>query len=285
MTMQKYTPPPAPLMKAFEYCRDSVFILDRSERIVFVNTTFLEATGCGEEDLLQSPFGQTGYGRALLDGKRDCGAKLGADGEWRGEVLSRDASGGERWERAVLARTVEGDDVFFVGVCRDVTEERRFEEESAAMSLDDPSLGVPLIVFMDRLSQALSWAERAKKVVGVVVVRFNGADKGDGSDLLGREGGADEIIRRLRALLRRRDAVTRLDAEEFAIVLDAMAQPENMRRVLSRLREELTSVWSFGGFEWKPSAMMGTAEYPANGGDADALLDTAVYSLRPVEEY
>lgn len=92
------------------------------------------------------------------------------------------------------------------------------------------------------------------------------------------------IASRLRACVRTPDVVARLAGDEFAILLDAVAETAEAEQVASRVLEALHQPLTVGGRELEPSASIGVALGHAGGQQrADGLLrdaDRALYRAK-----
>ncbi len=139
-------------------------------------------------------------------------------------------------------------------------------------------------LFVDRLHQALVYAQRHQRVVVVAFLNLNKFKSFN--DSLGREFGDQLLLimaERLRSCVRKADTVARLGADEFALILHYRAGEEishyTMRQVFSGMNQPI----SLNGREYTITSSIGFAVYPQNGEDADTLLknaDTAMYRAK-----
>lgn len=136
----------------------------------------------------------------------------------------------------------------------------------------------------DRLNQALVYARRANRVVGVMMLdldRFKTVN-----DSLGHSQGdrlLQVVAERLNGCVRDGDTVARLGGDEFVVVLADMEAAEDIvpvaHKILQALAEpvELSGQWQAG------STSLGVAVYPRDAEDVDTLLsyaDTAMYRAK-----
>ncbi len=109
--------------------KDSVWITDLDERILFVNTAFLETYGYAEEELLGKPLSFLRSPHVPSDSPQQV-LTAALHGGWYGEVLHRRKDGGdfplELWTSVV--KNDEGEPVALVGVARDISDRKRMEE-------------------------------------------------------------------------------------------------------------------------------------------------------------
>jgi diguanylate cyclase (GGDEF)-like protein len=159
--------------------------------------------------------------------------------------------------------------------------ERRISDLAYADSLT----GLPnRALFMDRLEQAVSMAQRTHGRLAVLTIDLNRFK--NVNDTLGHAMGdllLREVAARLRrALERRTDTVARLGGDEFAVLLPMQALDGAYlaaRKITDVLSESLTiesHIIDLG-------ASTGIAVYPEHGEDADSLMrhaDVAMYAAK-----
>jgi len=136
----------------------------------------------------------------------------------------------------------------------------------------------------DRLNQALIYAHRSGRVVGVVVLdldRFKTVN-----DSLGHSQGdllLQTVAQRLRACSRDGDTVARLGGDEFVLVLSDMAQESDLLPVVQDLLQALNEPIELQGQLFDVSVSLGLSAYPRDGDTAEELIrqaDTAMYRAK-----
>ncbi|MBD0382009.1 putative bifunctional diguanylate cyclase/phosphodiesterase [Paenibacillus sedimenti] len=158
-------------------------------------------------------------------------------------------------------------------------------KEMTYMAYHDSLTGLPnRRLFEDRLERALLQAKRREQLVAVMLLdldRFKGVN-----DTLGHACG-DQLIRlagqRLLSCLRGADTVFRQGGDEFTILLEYMAKPEDVRVVAARIQEELEEPFILDGTLVSVTASMGIALYPMDGDTPEQLMqhaDEAMYAAK-----
>lgn len=270
---------PKSLGEALQLCREMVFILDRHARVLFVNRQFLRVTGCSGQDILGQDLRSCAYGRHFFESDPAALQAVDSGGIWRGEVRGVNAKGQEIWGRAVFAPVREDGAAHAVTVVvvEDITDDKLAMNAIAPDAFGDPLLGVPFIVFMDRLHQALRRSARDAKQVGLVCLEFAPPAGPAGEVVLDRQV-CQTILASICKCLRRLDTAVRLDDAEFAIILEDLMRSGNVHLVLQRILESLGRLRQDYGAPL-PRVFMGVAVYPEHGGDCDTLFDSARKAL------
>lgn len=135
-------------------------------------------------------------------------------------------------------------------------------------------------LFFDRLSNALSRADRHGSSLAVVLIDLDDFKKVN--DSWGHAAGDDlllEMADRLRSQLRAGDTAARLGGDEFALLLEGETNAENAARTVERILARLCAPFAVGGVDVCPSASAGVAVRPPRGCPAEELLQQADFAL------
>ncbi|SCY44550.1 PAS domain S-box-containing protein/diguanylate cyclase (GGDEF) domain-containing protein [Nitrosospira sp. Nl5] len=159
------------------------------------------------------------------------------------------------------------------------------EERLTYLAQFDPLTGLPnRNLFLDRLRQAMEYAQRNKGRIGVVFAdldRFKIVN-----DTMGHGVGDKllvQVAQRLQQCVRTGDTVARLGGDEFAFILFNLAHAEDATLVAEKVIAALSLLFELEGQEVYISASLGISIYPGDGTDADSLLrnaDTAMFQAK-----
>ena len=171
----------------------------------------------------------------------------------------------------------------FVRRIRYAIERKKREQALARHAQYDPLTDLAnRALFRERLSQALARADRTKKVVAVLWLDLDGFK--EATNGWSREQ-ADELIRqagvRLHRSVRQIDTVGRPAGDEFTILLEGLARPEEAEIVARKIGMALTEPL----LKDPPvtlSASIGIAWYPETAGDT--ILQAAFAALRTAKK-
>ncbi len=267
-----------------EAVRDIVFVIDREDRIEFVNEAAAAWLQASPEELI---------------GKRRVDVFPPAD-EWSrhqagslrrvletGEPLLLEHParfpGGMRWQATSLAPLRDGDGriVGVLGIGRDITERKQAEQrhlgELEQLAHADALTGLLNRRGFDLLSeQAVAQAARAGQGVGVIYGDMDGLKTTN--DELGHAAG-DQALRDmatvLRVTLRSADVIARVGGDEFVVL--AVGEDEASINLLAERLQEGIAVFNAARDGLRPLAMScGVAwRSPAEGVKIEVVLEEA----------
>jgi len=158
-----------------------------------------------------------------------------------------------------------------------VVERMRDEVRLRHLALHDPLTDLPnRALFHDRFAMAIERAAREGERVGLLYVDVD--DFKQVNDRFGHEVG-DTLLRELGARLassvRRSDTVARMGGDEFTVVLTNLSAPGDCADVIAKLRAAVTAPYEVGPRTLDISVSIGSAVYPDDGSDQDALIRSA----------
>lgn len=279
------------LSRALEQSADAVMVTGRDGVIEYVNPA-LET--------------MTGYSRAELLGRKPSVFHSGIQDEafyrrlWStilaGEIFSdvlvnRRKDGSLYYEEELISpiKDGEGNITHFVATARDITERMAVQEQLQHLAHHDVLTGLPnRMLFMDRLQQALDRARRRGRTFAIMFLDLDEFKRIN--DVHGHVTG-DRVLRdvaaRLRDAVRVSDTVARFGGDEFAFVVDDLAQATDLAIVAAKIRQAFAEPIALAEGEFLVGASIGVSLYPDDGADADALLkraDAAMYSAKGLGE-
>jgi diguanylate cyclase (GGDEF)-like protein/PAS domain S-box-containing protein len=180
---------------------------------------------------------------------------------------------------ATLLRDSAGRPAHFVLQLTDLSKQRAECDAMAARAVADERTGlVNTVLFTERVGLALKAARRRGTRAGVVLVDID--EFGPVNEVLGREGG-DQVLRevagRLTALAGPQDTVTRLAADEFALLCEDVSEMADLEAMGLRVASVFGAPFRVDGRPTNLTASVGLAI--DDGGDADHLIRKAGHAL------
>jgi diguanylate cyclase len=153
------------------------------------------------------------------------------------------------------------------------------------LSTHDVLTGLPNRVLLDdRLTQAMAHASRDRGSFALLVCNLDRFKLIN--DSLGHRAGDEllqEVARRLLGVVRNVDTVARFGGDEFVLVGNSIAGPEDAMQLAARAIEVLQGPVRVAGIDVHTSPSIGIAIYPADGASIEALLtnaDAAMHSAK-----
>lgn len=198
-------------------------------------------------------------------------------------------------EAGVLAGS-DGRPLLVTGTVQDITERKQTEKQMRYLAYYDSLTGLPnRIMFKEHLERAIAYAERQGRKLAALFLdldRFKYIN-----DTLGHSVGdklLQEVGERLTQCVRKYDYVShhsdepsaiisRLGGDEFTILLDNLAEPQDAGKVAQRIIEMSMMPFELEGHEVFVTVSIGISVYPDDGRDLNTLIknaDTAMYHAK-----
>jgi diguanylate cyclase (GGDEF)-like protein/PAS domain S-box-containing protein len=274
--------------RVFEASSEGIMIVDPQGRIVDVNRAVCRSANLDLDDLLGMNPGflldnsnPPGFFAAITD----AALKLGT---WQGETWLK-RKGREpypAWLVLNAVRDTQGQVSHYIAISLDISERKKNEQRIAYMAQHDALTGLPnRSLCQERLQMAIEQASRSGQKVAVLFVdldRFKNIN-----DSLGHHVG-DGLLRsiasRLLNAVRQGDTVARLGGDEFVVILNGIADVEEIGKIVDqRLISLIRKPHHVDGAELHISCSVGVAVYPDDGSDIDRLMrhaDVAMYQAK-----
>ena len=272
--------------KVFEASSEGILIIDGQHRILTANRALCRLTGHDLGDLVGEPPEQ--LMRDDTAHFADLWPVLDQRGTWQGEVSVRRRNGDSypAWLVASVVRDGPDRISHYIFTSIDVSDRKRSEARIRFLAHHDVLTELPnRSLCIERLGLALQQARRKGQRVGVLFIdldRFKNIN-----DSLGHHVG-DALLRsvaaRMSQAVRPGDTVSRLGGDEFVVVLNNVADGQEIlslveRRLIALIRQP----HDIDGAEIHVSCSVGIAVYPDDAQDIDALMrhaDVAMYQSK-----
>jgi diguanylate cyclase (GGDEF)-like protein/PAS domain S-box-containing protein len=201
------------------------------------------------------------------------------------ETHARRSSGSCFPAAMILFETAVGLYPIYTVVLRDLSEQKRAEEQIEKLAYHDIITGLPnRLLFRDRLDQALMQARRGHTMLGVLFLnidRFKRINESWGHVAGDRLLSA--VARRIEENVRSCDLVARWSGDEYNVLLPGIRGPEEAMAVANRIRNALRSPIEIDDQTVYVTVSMGLSTYPRDGADGDSLIrqaDMAMYQAK-----
>jgi diguanylate cyclase (GGDEF)-like protein len=167
----------------------------------------------------------------------------------------------------------------------DVEKRRAYEARIRRLANYDGLTDLPnRSLLADRAAQAMAHAKRTGNGCGLIVLnidRFKVVNEGFG------QVAGDALLlafaARLRTMARDGDTAARLGADTFAVLVGSLLRPEDMLGTARRIQGIAAPPFAIEGREVRLTLSLGTATFPRDGEDFEALLGNADAAMQRVK--
>jgi len=162
----------------------------------------------------------------------------------------------------------------YIAVVRDITERKKAEDRLTFLATRDPLTHLPnRYLFSERLKESTINADETGTKSAVLFVDLDNFKHIN--DAMGHAAG-DVVLqlagKRLESCVRGKDTVARLSGDEFTIILEGVAEEEEVEVVATRMLRALSQPFHVDGKELYSSGSIGVVIYPDSCDNVDDLL-------------
>ncbi|MDK8465241.1 sensor domain-containing diguanylate cyclase [Marinobacter sp. SS13-12] len=255
---------------------DAVFVVDQDDQIVFVSDACEGLLGYRADELTGTLI--TDYVHPDDLGTTRASIVRVMDGQSHNDFCNRYIHRDGTIVYILWSARLSEEEGVRIGVARDVTALRQAEDKLRFLAHHDPLTGLTnRSLFHDRLESAMRTARRHHSSLALLFLDLN--DFKDINDTHGHAMG-DRVLcmiaGRLEGCVRETDTVARMGGDEFTVLLTDIQSAEAVSRKVEEIIAAVTAPLGaeFGNIK-TPSCSIGVACYPADGEDADTLLNHA----------
>jgi diguanylate cyclase (GGDEF)-like protein/PAS domain S-box-containing protein len=188
-------------------------------------------------------------------------------------------------ESDIPDRNSDSHHIGIYGVARDVSEQKRLDEQISFQLYHDALTSLPnRILFRDRTKFAISQANRNARKVAVMFLdmdRFKVVN-----DSLGHLAGdklLQKISKRLLTCIRDSDTLARVGGDEFNLMLPDIGSRDDVTQLINKMSRALEQPFIIENNDVYVTFSIGTALYPENGNNSETLIkhaDMAMYNIK-----
>lgn len=297
ITERKHTEERLHMMShALEQSPVSVVITDMRGHVEYVNPHFTEVTGYRPEDVLGKPASLLNPNGLSKNNTQTVWQTIEQGKVWRGEYSNLRKNGEPFWESAQISaiRDAQGLVTHFIGLKEDITAHKLAQDRIRFLAYHDRLTHLPnRVFFQEHLQQTLELTQPDIYSVAVFLLDLDRFKRIN--DFFGHRVGdlvLQRISERLKTCLRQgvrensvdanaagQDMLSRLEGDEFALLLANINGSENADQVGKRILDVLSAPFEVEDVEVFVTVSMGIAVYPDDGESAETLLKRANTAL------
>jgi diguanylate cyclase (GGDEF)-like protein/PAS domain S-box-containing protein len=266
---------------------EGVLIVDEDRVVLSCNAAFATICGQEEDDLIGSSLDNLQTSGASTH-FRDVMDMLDKQQRWHGEIIYHHPSNREIPLKvtASVVHSTASNNQKRVLICRDITEEKRYEEDLVHLAHYDALTNLPnRLLLISRLEHAIERARRKQQQLAVLF--FDLDDFKTLNDSYGHVIGDEvlvEVAQRLQFGMRKSDTLARLGGDEFVCLMEDMDSVAAVAQKAADLIKAVASQYTLSnGRECFPECCIGISLFPENGDTWEELLrsaDTAMYRAK-----
>ncbi len=273
--------------RVIENAAEGIVITDAHRIIRSVNPAFEKSTGYSAHEAIGRTPAMLQSGRHDESFYKEMWRTLESHGQWQGEVWNRHKSGEiyPEWLSISAVRDSRQKVTHYVGIFSDAHTQEHILERLHYLAYYDGLTGLPnRRLFLDRLSISLAQARRDGHMLAVMFIDLDHFKQIN--DSMGHKIGDSllmAVTERLKACLRDGDTLARLGGDEFTVILPALSKPDAATHVARKFLASYARPVSIEGHELNITGSIGISIFPADGEDADSLLnhaDIAMYQIK-----
>ncbi len=201
----------------------------------------------------------------------------------RGREVTAIRKNGEHFPMELsISKMALGEQNYFVGIARDITERKQAEQKIAHLAHYDYLTDLPnRALFVDTLDHSLALAKRNHCKLAVMFLDLDGFK--NVNDTLGHDAGdllLQSVALRLKETIRNSDTVARVGGDEFTFILYNTDYQENVSLVASKIIATLSEPFILNSNICHIGGSMGIASYPDDSTSVKELIiqaDAAMY--------
>jgi diguanylate cyclase (GGDEF)-like protein/PAS domain S-box-containing protein len=269
----------------FTNATEAIFITDSEGQLITANPSFIGLTGIDLSEargkaplILRSEFHDSDFYLALW-------RTLKRRGSWKGEIINRRGDGEicREWLSVSSHKNAAGEITNYVGTFADSAS--RMSQSFSKHYYDSMTKLPNRLLLQDRLEFMINHARRNNQLMALLLLdvdRFKMIN-----DTFGYEAG-DALLRttadRLVTCTRDVDVVFRSGDDEFAIILEEIARPEDAAKVAQRVLECCAEPLQIDGHNIYATICIGISIFPTDGDGKVQMLQNAEAAMRRAKE-
>ena len=272
--------------QAFDQSSEAIVLCDAQGSAVRVNRAFSRITGFSAAEALGRPVSLfTANADATTSFDQLC-EQLNPQGFWEGEVCSRRKDGSiyPQWLSLSNVRDEQDRVTHHIALFRDTTQQRETQDRIRHLAHFDHLTGLPNRALLAERAQRD--IEQERRNGGSLAMVFIDLDHFKNvNDSLGHRIGDTLLVamsKRLQALVRAQDTVSRLGGDEFLLLLPGTTA-EAAALMATDLLHALAQPFQIDQYELTTTLSIGIAVFPTDGGNFDTLYqraDAAMYRAK-----
>lgn len=272
--------------QAMEQSPNSIIITDYKANIEYVNTAFVNSSGYTSSEVLGKNPRFLKSGNTPEHAYDAMWTALLRQEKWQGEFINKRKDGTNYIYSINIAPVLdkEGKTTHYIAIEEDISEQKKTQEKIHYLANFDPLTALPNRIQMDdHLQYTLNIAKRNEGKFALIFLDLDHFK--NINDTLGHSIGdllLMELAKRLSAVVREEDTVSRMGGDEFVLLLPE-TDVNGAAQVAQKLLTSIANTFKLADHELTVTASLGIALYPSDGTDIETLsknADVAMYRAK-----
>jgi len=263
----------------FDNTAEGIAITDTHSNIIAVNQAFSEISGYSPQEVKGKNISILKSGRHRPAFYEELWQTMSKTGRWQGEIYNRRKNGDiyPEWLTINAIRDHNNEIYQYVGIFSDITMLKNSLAEMDHLANHDTLTGLPnRLLFNDRLKHALIRAQRDNQQMAVLFLDLDHFKSIN--DNLGHKAGDEllcQVAKRLTIPLREVDTVARLGGDEFTIIMENIANKQDVIITAKKILAAFTPPFHINTHHFSVTTSIGISIFPDHGNSADTLIENA----------
>jgi len=272
----------------FDCSSEGIVITDDKGNILKVNNAFERITGFAQSEAIGNKMGILKSGRYDQEYYKKFWSKIVNQGVWSGELWNKNKAGEEFavFQTINTIKNANQNIINFISIFADITERKISEEKLFQLTYFEPLTGLPnRDAFIATLTKSIANAKRNQTKIALIVMNIDRFKLFNDSS--GRRVGDQLLIdigKRFNSLLREGDYLAHLGGDEFAIILENIAETIDITEVIGRIRLALSDGHLEQIYRFLFTVSMGISIFPNDAIEPNALCNAADAALHRSKE-
>ncbi|KRS21590.1 diguanylate cyclase [Alishewanella sp. WH16-1] len=265
----------------FEQSGEAIMITDADDDIIDVNRAFELKTGF---KLANIRYKKPAFLRSGLNEEQtleNAWFDVKAKGHWSGEIKNRKANGEYyiSWLSLSAIKDDSGKVTHYISIFSDITQHIQEHKKFKQLAYHDFLTGLPNRALLeDRFEQFVLHSDRLGQTNKCALIFIDINSLKLINDTYGHQKGDDclvAIANVLKNSIRADDTASRFSGDEFVLLLTQIDGDPDLLRVIEQVNRGISAIHQSLRLETPITASLGTAIYPDDALDLDALLQNA----------
>lgn len=270
-----------------ENARESIIIIDKDNKIVKVNPSMLKMSGYKRDEVVGNHYSMLRSDQHDIVFYETIWDSVSSRGYWEGELSERKKNGEIylTWMSYTTIRDEDGKVSYYVIMASDISRLKKAEDDLIHMAYYDSLTNLPnRLLFRKQLKAALLKVKKTRTEIALLYIDI---DKFKNfNDSLGHWAGDQLLIsiaQRVRESLKEGDMISRMDGDEFTIILEEIESAVEVEKIAKNIIESFEEPLFIKDLEINVVVSIGIALTSLNDLSEESLVrkaDIAMYQAK-----